>query len=108
MSDEQETYKTNYGRTLPVPSSSKGGETMELFENHAQGDGGTELSEDEGTDALPTPEPADDTAEAQPSLDEATGGGRTGTIAGGATDGGSVEGGPASSDVSSVGDATSE
>lgn len=70
---------------------------MDLFENHAQGDGGAELSED----SAPEPEPASDTAEAQPSLDDATGGGRTGTIAGGATDGGSVEGGPASSDADS-------
>jgi hypothetical protein len=76
---------------------------LDLFENHAQGDGGAELSED--TAPEPTPEPASDTAEAQPSLDDATGGGRTGTIAGGATDGGSVEGGPASSDASNSGDA---
>ena len=76
---------------------------MDLFENHAQGDGGAELSEDETPDA-PAPEPADDTAEAQPSLDEATGGGRTGTIPGGATDGGSVEGGPASSDTGDTGE----
>lgn len=76
---------------------------MDLFENHTQ-DGGSELSEEE---PAPTPEPADDTAEAQPSLEEATGGGRTGTITGGATDGGSVEGGPASSDVN-VGDSGGE
>jgi hypothetical protein len=81
---------------------------VELFENHTQGDGGSELSEDKPKEnPLPEPKPANDTAEAQPSLDEATGGGRTGTIAGGATDGGSVEGGPASSDVN-VGDTASE
>lgn len=80
---------------------------MDLFENHAQGDGGAELSEDESNEkVLPTPEPAEDTAEAQPSLENATGGGATGTIAGGATDGGSVEGGPASSDVDSAGEGT--
>ena len=74
---------------------------MDLFENHGQDEGGTELSE-----ATPEPEPAEDTAEAQPSLENATGGGRTGTVSGGATDGGSVDGGPASSDSASAGEGT--
>lgn len=55
---------------------------MDLFENHSQGEGGSELSESEdspsGEEALDI-EPGEDTAEAQPSIEEdTTGGGRTG------------------------------
>ena len=82
---------------------------MEFHENHQQGDGGAELSDAEN-EGLPVPEsadedstqPAEDTKEAQPSIErEGAVGGSTGTSGGGeggtpaspgAVDGGSIPG----------------